>query len=129
MLRRKSQSDNESAAESKGFIPYPEMGESFVLGHAPAGVHFYMAKDAFYFPYAALQTMRFGKDTLTIVFATDEVTIEGHGLHSLYVQLAEHRVKRIHEQGERYESVGEAPVFIRKIQRMPRTIPDPPIGT
>jgi len=103
--------------------PYPGTTEPFVLGHGLAGVHFYALKETFYLSYATLQAMRLGEASLTLVFATDEVVIEGRGLHALYVQLAEQKVKRVHEQGERYEAVSESPVFIQRIERKSRTMP------
>ena len=66
--------------------------------------------------------MRLGEDSLTLVFATDEVVIAGRGLHALYLHLADQKVKRVHEQGERYRELSEAPVFIEKIERRPRLV-------
>jgi hypothetical protein len=101
-------------------MAYPTDTEPFVLGHGLTGVHFYGPKGAFYLAYGALQAMRLGEDSLTLVFTTDEVLIEGRGLHGLYVHLAEQKVKRVHEQGERYEKTTDASTFIRRIQRTPR---------
>ena len=88
-----------------------------------AGVHFYGLKETFYLSYSTLQSMRLGEESLTLVFVTDEVVIEGRGLHALYVHLAEQKVKRVHEQGERYQEMSESPVFIQRIQRQARTMP------
>ena len=117
MLRRNSPSDNPVSASAA----YPNTSEAFVQAHGAAGVHFYGLKETFYLSYGALQAMRLGEESLTLVFATDEVIIEGRGLHSLYAALAEQRVKRVHEQGERYQEVAESPVFIQRIQRHART--------
>lgn len=92
------------------------------MGHGLAGVHFYALKETFYLPYGALQTMRLSEESLTLVFATDEVGITGRGLHALYVHLADQRVKRVHEQGERYRELSEAPVFVERIERRPRSV-------
>ena len=116
MLRRNSPSDNPSSPV------FPGATESFALGHGLPGVHFYGPKETFYLSYGTLQSMRLGEDSLTLIFSTDEVVIEGRGLHTLYVHLAEQKVKRVHEQGDRYEEVSEAPVFIRRIQRHSRTM-------
>lgn len=114
MLRRSLPSDDTAG------IAYPSDTEPFVLGHGLTGVHLYGPKEAFYLAYATLQTMRLSEESLTVVFATDEVLIEGRGLHTLYVHLAEHKVKRVYEQGERYEQATDAPTFVRRIQRTPR---------
>jgi hypothetical protein len=115
MLRRKSPSAESVAPEPKGYVAYPALTEPFVAGHAPVGIHFYKTEEAFYLPYAALQAMRLKGESLTLIFATDEVQIEGRGLHSLYAQIAAQKVKRVHEQGERYEGDDEVAVFIRRI--------------
>lgn len=119
MLRRKSPSD--SSTEVSLAAAYPGTSEPFVLGHGLAGVHFYGLKETFYLSYGSLQAMRLNEESLTLVFATDEVVIAGRGLHALYVALAEQKVKRVHEQGERYEEMSESPVFIQRIQRQART--------
>jgi hypothetical protein len=119
MLRRKSPSDSTAAAQppAKDLVLYPDLAAPFVLGYAPVGVHFYRPKEAFYLPYASLQAMRLDGELLTLSFATDEVVIEGRGLHSLYAHLAEQKVKRVQEQGERYEQVDDGGTFIRSIER------------
>ena len=119
MLRRKLPSGNSAETGTT----CPSATEPFVLGHGLAGVHFYGLKETFYLSYGTLEAMRLGEETLTLIFATDEVVIEGRGLHALYVHLAEQKVRRVHEQGERYEEVCDSPVFIQRIQRQSRTMP------
>jgi hypothetical protein len=84
------------------------------------GVLFYQGKTSFFLPYHLLQTMRYEPERLILVFASDEVSVVGRGLHELYVQLAAQRVCRIMEQGERYASVSEAATLIGRIERTPR---------
>ena len=121
MLRRKLPASEIPNAETPGFISYPSLHDPFALGAAPAGIHFYRPKEAFYLPYASLQVMRLDDESLTILFATDEVIIEGRGLHSVYAQIANQNVSRVHEQGERFEESSEAPIFIRRIRHQARS--------
>lgn len=115
MLRRKSTSTETPAPGPKGFVPVPSSDEPFVVGHAPVGLHFYRRREAFYLSYAALHSMHLNGGVLTLVFATDQVRIEGRGLHSLYALIAEHKVRRVHEQGERYEALAGDGVFVKSI--------------
>src|SRR5262249_51499557 len=101
--------------EPKGFVPYPPMTEPFVLGYSPMGIHFYRPAEALYLPYAALQAMRMEGESLTLIFAADEVQIEGCGLHTFYAQIVEQKVKRVLEQGERFADADGAAVFVRRI--------------
>lgn len=120
MLRRKSPSDDAVAKDPKGFVPYPSCSEPFQLGYGPVGIHFYTPTEAFYLPYIGLQTMRLQAESLQLVFTTDDVLVEGRGLHSVYAQIADLKLKRLHEQGERYEAACESPIFIRRVSRVPR---------
>ena len=120
MLRRKSPPDENQPKDPKGFVPYPKCSEPFLQGYAPVGIHFYTPAEAFYLPYAGLQTMRLHAESLQLVFTTDDVLVEGRGLHSVYAQIADQKLRRLHEQGERYEGASESPIFVRKIGRVPR---------
>ena len=89
----------------------------------PPGIRFYRAKESFFLPYSLLQTMRWQSQRITLTFVSDDVVIEGQGLHALYVELAEFKVARIREQ----EDAKEAPekndantVHVTKIERSPR---------
>lgn len=114
MLRRKSPSTETSPADDS--VSFPEATGAFVTGQALHGVHFYTAKEARYFAYATLHSMSLRDEVLTLNFSTEQVLIEGRGLHSLYVQLAGHNVSRVHEQGERYEAMHNGGTFIRRIR-------------
>src|SRR5262245_60222970 len=116
MLRRNSPLADHSPPEPKGFVPFPPPTEPFLIGYLPLGIHFYRADEALYLPYSALQAMRLIGESLTLLFATDEVVIEGRGLHSLYAQIAAQKVKRVHEQGEPFEASVDKVVFVRQIQ-------------
>jgi hypothetical protein len=101
-----------------GGFPNPE--QPYTTDERPVGVLFYQGKTSFFLPYHLLQTMRYEPERLILVFASDEVSVVGRGLHELYVQLAAQRVCRIMEQGERYASVSEAATLIGRIERTPR---------
>lgn len=120
MLRRKSPSDETLPKDPKGFVPYPNCSDPFQLGYGAVGIHFYTPTEAFYLPYSGLQTMRLQAESLQLVFTTDDVLVEGRGLHSVYAQIADQKLKRLHEQGERYEAASESPIFVRRISRVPR---------
>lgn len=51
------------------------------------GILFYRAKQSFYLPYHLLQAMRYEADQITLIFAAQDVVINGRGLHQLYRQL------------------------------------------
>jgi len=108
-------------------VPVPAGDEPFVVGHAPAGIHFYRPKEAFYLAYATLHSMHLNGGSLSLVFATDQVRIEGRGLHSLYALIAEHKVRRVHEQGERYEAVAGEGVFVKSIAWQSRSASSLPL--
>ena len=70
----------------------------------PPGIRFYRAKESFFLPYSLLQTMRWQGQRITLTFVSDDVVIEGEGLHALYVELAEFKVARIREQEDSTET-------------------------
>ena len=86
----------------------------------PPGIRFYQAKDSFFLPYSLLQSLHWRGDTLTIGYVHDDVTLEGQGLHALYVEIAEFRVTRIREQAEDDDASEDGAVQVLKIQRLPR---------
>ena len=109
---------------------FPSFDEPYALADRPAGVQFYHSEQSFFLPYALLAGMRWTAERLALNFTTEEVVIEGRGLHELYVRLAEHRVVRICEQGERYEQTNAETVYVRRIRRVPHVAagvaaPDP----
>jgi len=120
MLRRNSRQAESERSETSRVVSYPPADEPFILGHSPAGIHFYRPKEAFYLPYSTLHAMRLSEDMLTLIFATDDVIVEGRGLHSLYAHIADQKVKRVHEQSARFEEGSDASIFIRRIQRRAR---------
>lgn len=83
----------------------------------PPGIRFYWARESFFLPYSLLQSIRWKADRLTLLFVTDQVTIEGQGLHALYVAVSEFKVARICEQEDAVAD--EDPVHVTKIERMP----------
>lgn len=85
----------------------------------PPGIRFYRARESFFLPYSLLQSMQWRGEHITLTFVHDDVTIEGQGLHGLYVQLAEFKVARIREQ-EDEAADSEASVHVTKITRQPR---------
>jgi hypothetical protein len=106
-----------TAAEPQGATgELPGVHQAFAVAERPAGVRFYLPKESFYRPYSLLQAMRYQADRLTLVFASDDVVIEGHGLHFLYVRLAEQAVSQIVEQGDRYADAAEAVVCVSRIR-------------
>ena len=85
----------------------------------PPGIRFYRARESFFLPYSLLQSMQWRCERIILTFVHDDVTIEGQGLHGLYVQLSEFKVARVCEQKD--ETVdGEAAVHVVKITRQPR---------
>ena len=85
----------------------------------PPGIRFYRAKESFFLPYSLLQSMHWSGERVTLTFVTDEVVIEGQGLHTLYVELSEFKVARIREQEDREEDDTSA-VHVTRIERSPR---------
>ena len=85
----------------------------------PPGIRFYRAKESFFLPYSLLQSMQWRGDKLTLGYVHEDVTLEGQGLHALYVEMAEFRVTRIREQAEDDPS-GEGAVRVSKLERLPR---------
>ena len=89
----------------------------------PPGIRFYRAKESFFLPYSLLQAMRWQSQRIILTFVSDEVVIEGQGLHALYVELAEFKVARIREQEnskEASEKDDVNTVHVTKIVRSPR---------
>ena len=101
-------------------IGFPTGDQPYAVDERPAGVLFYQAKESFFLPYLLLHAMQLTADKLTLTFAPADVVIEGHGLHSLYVQMAAQRVSRVVEQGERYADIADAPVHISRIEHVPK---------
>ena len=85
----------------------------------PPGIRFYRAKESFFLPYSLLQSMHWSGERVTLTFVTDEVVIEGQGLHVLYVELSEFKVARVREQEDREDEDASA-VHVTKIERLPR---------
>ena len=109
-----------SAYGAKPEGAFPGVEQPFTTGEHPLGVMFYRSKVSFFIPYHLLQTIRYRDEQITLVFATADVVVTGRGLHQLYTQLAAQQVSRIVEQGERYAGASENPVYIRKIDEIPR---------
>ena len=89
----------------------------------PPGIRFYRAKESFFLPYSLLQAMHWRGELIILTFVSDEVVIEGQGLHALYVELAEFKVARIREQEDAKEAPGKDDVntvHVTKIVRSPR---------
>ncbi len=86
----------------------------------PAGIRFYRAKESFFLPYSLLQAMQWRGERVTLTFVTDDVMIDGQGLHSLYVQLSEFKVAHVREQGQREADATDSTVHVTKIERLPR---------
>jgi len=105
-------------AESANF---PGVDQAYMIWERPPGVMFYRAKSSFWLPYYLLQGMEFQAEVLTMVFAAEDVIIEGRNLHCLYVELARHTVARIVEQGKRYAALAENRPLIACIERRPHS--------
>ena len=109
---------------SGGASGLPPADSAFVTEpERPPGIRFYRAKESFFLPYSLLQAMHWRGERITLTFVSDDVVIEGEGLHALYVELAEFKVARIREQ----EDSEDAPkkdeaniVHVTKIVRSPR---------
>lgn len=108
-----------SAPAVNGSAAFPSGEHAYGCADRPAGIRFYFPKESFFRPYALLRQMRLAGEQLTIGFADEEVLIEGRGLHTLYVGLADQTLAWVWEQGERFEQVAQDPVWIRRIQRVP----------
>ena len=128
MLRRQNQIENHPPGSQPRLVPaapadagFPGPDQPYGTEEQPKGVLFYHGKLSFFLPYHLLQTMRFEPDQLLLVFATDNVTLIGRGLHALYVLLAKQKVFRIVEQGERYDTIAGDGLFIARIEREQRT--------
>ncbi len=81
--------------------PYPTGVEPFAVEDHPMGIAFYKGRESFFLPYALLESIRFQPDKITLCFASRDVVVQGHGLHALYLRLAEYKVARVVEQGDR----------------------------
>ncbi len=118
MLRGKPRFDL-TAAGGGAWLP-PESSAYASEPTRPAGIRFYRAKESFFFPYSLLQAMQWRGERLTLTFLHDEVSLEGQGLHALYVELSEFKVARIREQNNREDAANEGAVHVSKIERLPR---------
>jgi hypothetical protein len=96
-------------------IPGPD--QPFTTEDRAIGIRFYRLKEGFFLPYHRLQSIQFTADRITIRFQSEDVHIDGRGLHALYVGLARQSVARVVQQGER----GKASTCITCIERVPRT--------
>ena len=114
MLRRLGQSSPDTP-EPAAQVAFPALDQPFLIEERPPGLRCYRGRASFYHPYALLQGMHLADDTLTLSFATAEVSVTGRGLHALYVHLSAHNVAAIIEQGERYAAGSEAPAHIHRI--------------
>lgn len=83
----------------------------------PLGIRFYPVRGAFFLPYGLLQSVSWTQEALILQYATDTVTIAGSGLHALFVELAEHRVSRIH--ADRANPSDGATTEVTEIARLP----------
>ena len=101
-------------------VPFPDSAIPFCTGPLPRGVHFYRGRTARFFSYAVLGEMRCDATTLVVRYAETWVTLEGHGLHTLYRLLAEQRLDSVHEAEA--EST-DAPIRVDRITFAP-TAPD-----
>ena len=104
-----------AGADAENALPGTE--EAFATVERALGIRFYRVKDGFYFPYHGLQSMTFTPKRITLRFSSDDVIVDGRGLHRLYVGLAEQTVHRIVQQTER----GGAGTVVTGIERVPRT--------
>jgi hypothetical protein len=95
----------------------PGLDQPFTTEDRALGVRFYRNKDGFFLPYHLLQGIQFTPTRITLRFQTDEVIIDGRGLHALYVGLAKQTVGRVVQQGERGRT---ATCCILSIERTPR---------
>ena len=84
------------------------------------GIRFYRAKESFFLPYSLLQAMHWRGERVALTFVSDDVVIEGQGLHALYVDLSEFKVARIREQEVGEDNAGDSAVHVTKIERSPR---------
>ena len=100
---------------------FPGVDQPYTTGESPVGILFYQAKESFWLPYQLLQSMSMQPDRLTLAFATEDIVIDGRGLHPLFLGLAKQVVWQIVEQGERYAGVSNAPTCVVRIQRIPRS--------
>lgn len=117
MLRTSNGESVERAAggDSEHAIPGPE--EAFATVERALGIRFYRVKDGFFFPYTGLQSMTFTPKRITLRFSSDDIIVDGRGLHRLYVGLAQQTVHRIVQQTER----GGTGTVVTGIERVPRS--------
>jgi len=128
MLRRRTQIENHPPGSQPKLVPaapadagFPGTDQPYGTDEHPTGVLFYHGRLSFFLPYHLLQTMRYDPDQLLLVFATDNVTLTGRGLHALYVQLAKQKVFRVVQQDERFAAIAGDSLFIARIEREQRT--------
>lgn len=100
--------------------PWPGGETGFETAERPAGIRFYRAKDSFFRPYVMLRGMSLTETQLTFTFADDEVLVQGHGLHAVYVAAAEQRLAWLCVQRESIAAAGSSPVAISHIAIVPR---------
>lgn len=79
-------------------LPAPGDPSFTVDGNRAIGIRFYPARGAFFLPYSLLQSVQWTNESLSLNYTTDTVTIVGSRLHGLFVEIAEHRVNRIHAE-------------------------------
>lgn len=103
-----------------GASSLPPSNSAFVTEpERPPGIRFYRARESFFLPYSLLQAMQWRGERILLTFVHDDVTIEGQGLHALYVGLSEFKVARIREQEDEVVD-SEASVHVAKITRQAR---------
>ncbi|MBL9171414.1 MAG: hypothetical protein JNN07_27020 [Verrucomicrobiales bacterium] len=84
----------------------------------PMGIRFYPARGAFFLPYGALQSVEWAQEILMLNYSTDTITIQGGGLHDLFIAIAEQRVSRIHVSLG--VATGSNATEVTQITRLPR---------
>ena len=100
--------------------PWPGGETAFDTAERPAGIRFYQVKESFFRPDVLLRGLTLTETQLTLMFADDEVLIQGRGLHAVYVAAAEQRLAWLCAQGERGAAAGDGPVGISRLDLVPR---------
>ncbi len=100
-------------------IPNANDATFTVEPHPAIGIRFYPGRGAFFLPYTLLQSMTWDADNLVLNYAGDTVTLAGAGLHDLFVEIAGHRVSRIHALPPD-DSVAADHTAVISISRLPK---------
>ena len=120
-VRTEANRSGEPALSTAADVEVPGIDQPYSTGERPPGVRFYRGRTSFWLPYFLLQGMRYEAEKVTLQFASEDVVIDGRGLHGLYVELARQAVARVVEQGERYASISDAATHVTRISEIPRT--------